>query len=59
MPFDEVLQLGPSGVAGNFDAPVADGTGVFFVFFYFATSDFEAFAVVPGRELLVHCRQEE
>ena len=49
MPFDEVLQLGPSGVAGDFDAPVANGTGVFFVFFYFATGYFEAFAVVPGR----------
>lgn len=59
MPFDEIFELGARGVARDFDAPVADWAGVFFVFFYFATGDFEAFAVVPERELLVHCRQEE
>jgi hypothetical protein len=48
LPVEEVFEFGAGGVARNFDAPVADGTGVFFVVFYFAARDLEAFTVVPG-----------
>jgi hypothetical protein len=53
LPLDQVLELWSCCISRDLDAPVADGTRVFLVFFNFATSDLETFSVIP-----VNCQLE-
>lgn len=47
LPVDQIFEFWAGSVARDFDAPVTDGAGVFFVFLDFPTGDLKAFAVIP------------
>lgn len=47
LPQLQVFQLWSSCVTRDFDSPVANRASVLFIFFDFATSNLEAFAVIP------------